>query len=195
MIQGIKNTCTLIKTLHSLSRIEELVSAQVGVFDCVQTATRGHMSARWELWMWACMHTWMGTYVCICIGHTIHLVPQIFCHRAGDCWLPGQLKPLLFYRAGCGGACLTLRSLCGQWPPHTGSTKVGFFPPQFPVSNLHTHWHKHLNTRPHVDMHACPSHMGCGEIWFCGEPISFMKWRISDAVMLWWCRGMSLAVQ
>lgn len=42
--------------------------------------------------------------------------------------------------------------------------------------------HKHLNTRPHVDMHACASHMGCEDIWLCGEAITFVKWRISDFV-------------
>lgn len=42
--------------------------------------------------------------------------------------------------------------------------------------------HKHLNTRPHVDMHACVSHMGCEDIWLCGEAITFVKWRISDFV-------------
>ncbi len=35
---------------------------------------------------------------------------------------------------------------------------------------------KHLNTSPHVDMHASTSHMGCEDIWSCGEPISIVKY-------------------
>lgn len=30
---------------------------------------------RWDLWI--CMHACMGVYVCLCIGHPIHLIPYI----------------------------------------------------------------------------------------------------------------------
>lgn len=90
------------------------------------------------------------------IAHAIRLVPQIFCHSACDCRVPSRLKPLLFHHAGCGGALLTPWSVCGQLPPNTGSTEVGFFTLSFLLqTNNHTHRHKHLNTSPQVDMHAC----------------------------------------
>lgn len=54
------------KSLHLWRLCINLIihlSAQAAVFDCVQTATRGHMSARWELWMCTRTHGW----VCMCI--------------------------------------------------------------------------------------------------------------------------------
>lgn len=70
--------------------------------------------------------------------------------------MPGQLKPLPFHCAGCGGALLTLWSVCGQWAPHTGSTEVFFF---LPISSLQiitqAQTSKHKATCGHACMHIC----------------------------------------
>lgn len=147
-IRGIKSTITLVKTLPSFFvRAEMLVIARAVVLDCLQTATEGICQPDDRR---RCAD--VTAYPSVTSPYFMRPFPRRW-------WWPGawSVKTSYVLHACCGDAPLTLRSVCGQWPPLLSL----FCPPLFPLAISHAHMH---GTSEHKV--TCMSHDGCEYIWW-----------------------------
>lgn len=129
-----------------------------------------------------CVPAWMHGWVCIYVYALATL--SISFHRSfatvlvtAGCPVSSNLSYFTVQ------AVVELLSLCGlsvvSGPLTQDLLKWGVFPSVSCFKPTYTHRHKHLNTSPHADMRACMAHMGCEDIWICGE-INCMPWSVSD---------------
>lgn len=166
MVQGMKSTHALMRTLPSFRRLALLYLHRLLRLIVCKLQQEG--------WNESCgsTHARMHGWVCTCVMNRLprpSLINISFATVLVASW------GLVTSNVSCFTlqAVVELLSLCGLFVVSGLLTqdplKWGFFfSPHNSVSDLHAHRHQHLNISPNVDKHACLSHVGCKETWFCG---------------------------